>query len=224
MTRPARGFGHVGTWIFDLDNTLYPADCDLFAQVDRRMGTFIARFLGVPEEYAHHLRKTYYRQFGTTLSGLMQVHNMDPGPFLDYVHDVDLSVVAEHPELAAALGRLQGRRLIFTNGSRRHAERVAGKLGVLHLFEDICDIAALAYVPKPHAAAYAAFAQRHAVAAHAAAMFEDMAHNLVEPHALGMTTVLVQTRRGAESPPEHIHHIAEDLCAFLAKIGGVSQG
>ena len=94
-----RGFERTQTWIFDLDNTLYPADCNLFSQVDRRMGEFIARYLGVPFEYARHLQKTYYRQFGTTLSGLMQVHKMDPKAFLDYVHDIDLSVVAEHPEL-----------------------------------------------------------------------------------------------------------------------------
>src|SRR5262245_58949505 len=111
----SRGFERTEAWIFDLDNTLYPADCNLFAQVDQRMGEFIARYLGVPFEYARHLQKTYYRQFGTTLSGLMQVHKMDPKAFLDYVHDIDLSVVAEHPELAAAIEALPGRKLIFTN-------------------------------------------------------------------------------------------------------------
>src|SRR5581483_6470404 len=130
-----RGFEATRVWIFDLDNTLYPAECNLFAQVDQKMGEFIARFLGVPFDYARHLQKTYYRQFGTTLTGLMQVHRMDPKPFLDYVHDLDLSVVPEHPELAAALDRLPGRKLIFTNGSRGHAERVASKLGVLQCFE-----------------------------------------------------------------------------------------
>ena len=138
-------------WIFDLDNTLYPAECNLFAQVDQKMGEFIARYLGVPFVYARHLQKTYYRQFGTTLSGLMKVHRMDPKPFLDYVHDLDLTVVREHPELAAAIERLPGRKLIFTNGSRGHAERVAGKLGVLQCFEDIFDIADADYVPKPTA-------------------------------------------------------------------------
>ena len=135
-----RSFDATRAWIFDLDNTLYPAECNLFAQVDQKMGEFIARFLGVPFVYARHLQKTYYRQFGTTLSGLMQVHRMDPKPFLDYVHDLDLSVVREHPELAAAIDRLPGRKLIFTNGSRAHAERVAGKLGVLQCFEGIFDI------------------------------------------------------------------------------------
>ena len=162
--RTRRGFQHVDTWIFDLDNTLYPASCNLFAEVDQRMGAYIAKTIGVPFEHARHLQKAYYRQFGTTLAGLMKVHKLPPGPFLDYVHDIDLSVVPELPELAAAIAALPGRRLIFTNGSRRHAENVATKLGVLHLFEDICDIAALEYVPKPEREAFDRLLKLHAIA------------------------------------------------------------
>lgn len=223
-----RGFRSTRTWIFDLDNTLYPADCNLFAQVDQRMGEFIARYLGVPFEHARHLQKSYYRQFGTTLTGLMKVHKLDPTDFLDYVHDIDLTVVNEHPGLAAVIERLPGRRLIFTNGSRRHAERVAGKLGVLHLFEDICDIAACDFVPKPEADAFDRMVRRHGVAAQSAAMFEDMPHNLEVPHALGMTTVLVHSSyydhpiqhkiRAWKEPPEHVHHMTENLADFLERV------
>ncbi len=223
-----RGFDATTTWIFDLDNTLYPAECNLFAQVDRRMGEFIAQYLGVPFEYARHLQKSYYRQYGTTLCGLMQVHKLDPKPFLDYVHDIDLSVVPEHPELAAAIEKLPGRRLIFTNGSHRHAERVAEKLGVLHLFEDICDIAACEFVPKPSADAFDRMARRHGVEPQTAAMFEDMPQNLEAPHALGMTTVLVHSSyydhpiqlkiRQWREPPEHVHHMTEDLAGFLERV------
>jgi len=224
--RSARDFERTQAWIFDLDNTLYPADCNLFAQVDQKMGEFIARFLGVPFEYARHLQKTYYRQFGTTLSGLMQVHRMDPKAFLDYVHDLDLSVVAEHPELAAAIERLPGRKLILTNASRAHAERVAAKVGVLHLFEAIFDIADADYVPKPVPACYELFLKAHGVDAGMAAMFEDMPHNLEAPHALGMTTVLVRSDhnpdhpvqkviRGWVGPPAHVHHMTHDLAGFL---------
>jgi putative hydrolase of the HAD superfamily len=227
---PRRSFDATRVWIFDLDNTLYPADCNLFAQVDQRMGEFIARFLGVPFDYARHLQKTYYRQFGTTLSGLMQVHGIDPKAFLDYVHDLDLSCVPEHPELAAAIARLPGRKLIFTNGSRGHAERVAGKLGVLQHFEGIFDIVDADYVPKPTAESYERFLKACAVAPAGAAMFEDMPHNLEAPHALGMTTVLVYSsyhdhpvqakiRTWAE-PPEHVHHMTEDLAQFLARLLG----
>lgn len=224
-----RGFANTRAWVFDLDNTLYPADCDLFWQVDRKMGEYIARYLGVPFEYARHLQKTYYRQFGTTLSGLMQVHKMDPKAFLDYVHDLDLSVVAEHPELAVAIDRLPGRKLIFTNGSRGHAERVAGKLGILHLFDDIFDIADAEYVPKPATACYDHFLKAHGVKATQSAMFEDMPHNLEAPHLLGMTTVLVRSEfnydhpvqkaiRAWVEPPAHIHHMTFDLAGFLGEV------
>jgi putative hydrolase of the HAD superfamily len=234
LGRSERAFERTEVWIFDLDNTLYPAECNLFAQVDQKMGEFIARFLGVPFEYARHLQKSYYRQFGTTLTGLMQVHNMDPKAFLDYVHDLDLSVVAEHPELAAALGRLPGRRLIFTNGSRAHAERVAAKVGVLHLFEEIFDIADAGYVPKPLPTCYDLFLKRHGVDAGVAAMFEDMPHNLEAPHALGMTTVLVRsefnpdhpvqkTIRGWGAPPEHVHHMTDDLAGFLDEVRALTM-
>ena len=225
-----RGFDATRVWIFDLDNTLYPADCNLFAQVDQKMGEFIARYLGVPFEYARHLQKSYYRQFGTTLAGLMKVHRMDPKPFLDYVHDLDLSGLAEQPRLAAAIERLPGRKLIFTNGSRAHAERVAGKLGLLPLFEDIFDIVAAEYISKPTPACYDAFLKAHGVEAPKSAMFEDMPHNLEAPHALGMTTVLVRSdanddhpvhrsMRGWTAPPPHVHHMTFDLAEFLEGIG-----
>ena len=226
-SRPT-GFEATSVWIFDLDNTLYPSECKLFLQIEHRMGAFMAGLLDVPYEQAQHLRKTYYRQYGTTLSGLMQVHRIEPGPFLDYVHDIDLSGVAEHPELRAAIERLPGRRLIFTNGSRRHAERVAAKVGILDLFEDICDIAACNYVPKPDTAAFEHMVKAHGVAPSEAAMFEDMPHNLEVPHVLGMTTVLVRTRH-PEHPrqreiarwsaaPAHIHHMTDDLVSFLDAI------
>ncbi|MGE5266460.1 MAG: pyrimidine 5'-nucleotidase [Deltaproteobacteria bacterium] len=220
--------GRKRVWIFDLDNTLYPAECNLFAQVDRRMGEFIAQHLGVPYEYARHLQKSYYRQFGTTLAGLMRVHKMQPEPFLDYVHDIDVSVVPDAPELRAAIDRLPGRKLIFTNGSRAHAERVAGKLGVLDLFEDISDIASCDYEPKPSAAAFDRMVRRHGVDGANAAMFEDMPQNLEVPHKLGMSTVLVHStymdhpvQRSFASwtaLPDHVHHFTDDLTDFLNTI------
>jgi putative hydrolase of the HAD superfamily len=227
-----RGFSRIDAWIFDLDNTLYPAECNLFAQVDHRMGAFIAHYLGVPYAHARHLQKSYYRQFGTTLAGLMAVHKLDPAEFLAYVHDIDLSVVREAPELRAAIAALTGRRLIYTNGSRRHAERVAEKLGVLDLFEDICDIAACDYVPKPEADAFQRMIRRYGVAAEAAAMFEDMPTNLVAPHDLGMTTVLVHSSyvdhpiqeqmKSWTELPDHIHHMTLDLAEFLREATGRS--
>lgn len=220
-----RDFTNVNVWIFDLDNTLYPADCNLFAQVDLRMGTFISERLGVPYAQARHLQKSYYRQFGTTLSGLMQIHKMEPTDFLEYVHDIDLSVVPEHPELAAAIERLPGRKLIYTNGSERHGQRVAEKLGVLHLFEDVCAIEHCDYVPKPEREAFDRMVGRHNVNGQHAAMFEDMPHNLEVPHDMGMTTVLVHSTYmdhpaqkamvNWTTAPDHVHHMTNDLCQFL---------
>ncbi|MCB1526069.1 MAG: pyrimidine 5'-nucleotidase [Hyphomicrobiaceae bacterium] len=224
LNRP--GFDSTRVWVFDLDNTLYPADCNLFAQVDHRMGEFIQNYLGVSYDYARHLQKSYYRQFGTTLAGLMQIHKLEPSAFLDYVHDIDLSPVPEHPDLAAAIEKLPGRKLIFTAGSRRHAENVAGKLGILHLFEDICDIVATGFVPKEQREAYDHLIGAHGIKPQDAAMFEDMPHNLLAPHELGMTTVLVHSNymdhpaqskiKGWVQPPKHIHHMTDDLASFLS--------
>ncbi|MFN3869405.1 MAG: pyrimidine 5'-nucleotidase [Hyphomicrobiaceae bacterium] len=226
--REQRTFDATRIWVFDLDNTLYPADCNLFAQVDQRMSEFIERYLGVPHDHARYLQKHYYRTYGTTLAGLMREHQMAPEAFLDFVHDIDLAPVPEHPELAAEIARLPGRKLIFTAGSRRHAERVAGKLGVLHLFEDICDIVTTGYVPKEQRAAYDTFIRAHDVAPQQAAMFEDMPHNLVAAHDLGMTTVLVHSSymdhpaqakiKTWKAPPAHVHHMTDDLTAFLARV------
>lgn len=237
-TSSAGSFDRTRVWVFDLDNTLYPAESNLFAQMDIKMQEYIARYLGVPQAYARHLQKNYYRQFGTTLAGLMQVHRMQPDAFLEYVHDLDLSSVPESPELADAIEKLPGRKLIFTAGSRRHAENVAGKLGVLHLFEDIMDIVDTGFVPKEQAEAFNTFLKRHDVDAASAAMFEDMPHNLVAPHELGMATVLVyckktnhpvqQKIRSWSEPPEHVHHMTDDLGGFLhdtvARLRAVNGG
>jgi len=220
-----RGFRHVDTWIFDLDNTLYPSSCNLFAQIDRRMGEFIANSIGVPLAHARHLQKAYYRQFGTTLAGLMKVHAMKPEPFLQYVHDIDLSVVPELPQLRAAIGRLEGRRFIFTNGSHRHAEGVAAKIGILDLFDGICDISACDFIPKPERAAFDKLIGHHGLDAAGSAMFEDMPHNLEVASELGMTTVLVHSdyidhpaqleMRKWQHLPAHIDYQTRDLANFL---------
>jgi putative hydrolase of the HAD superfamily len=231
MSPTTADFTHIDTWVFDLDNTLYPAECNLFAEVDQRMGAFIAKYLGVPFPYARHLQKAYYRQFGTTLAGMMRVHKMDPKAFLDYVHDIDLSPVSENKALAESLARLPGRKKIFTAGSRRHAERVAGKLGILDQFVSITDIVDTKYVPKSESEAYDVFIAAHGVQPQRSVMFEDMPHNLEPAHALGMATVLVHSATLYDSPvqkkirawtsrPTYVHHMTNDLTGFL---GGVAD-
>ncbi len=130
----SEAFAGTRLWIFDLDNTLYPAECNLFAQIDQRMSAFIQNMLGLDPVAARKVQKALYYEHGTTLAGLMAEHDVKPDVFMDFVHDIDLAPVSHMPELAEAISRLEGRKFIFTNGSARHAERVAGKLGVLDAF------------------------------------------------------------------------------------------
>jgi putative hydrolase of the HAD superfamily len=221
-------FVRVNEWVFDLDNTLYPADSNLFAQVDQRMGGFIAEFLGVPFEQARRVQKDYYYRYGTTLSGLMHEHKLPPERFLDYVHNIDLSPISAAPKLAAAIEALPGRKFVFTNGSVAHATRVCDRLGLTHLFDGVFDIEASGYIPKPKLECYNAFLAAHGVHPERAAMFEDLPHNLEAPHALGMATVLVRSsfhdhpsQRAIDAwdfLPAHIHHYTEDLTAFVTAI------
>lgn len=212
-------------WIFDLDNTLYPAECNLFAQIDVRMGQFIADFLGVDRVEARRVQKDYYYRYGTTLNGLMQEHKLDPHRYLDFVHDIDHSVLPQLPALKTALAGLEGAKFIFTNGSARHGERVADALGIVDEFDGIFDIAAADFVPKPNLAAYERFLKTHNVAPQSAVMFEDLHPNLKVPHELGMATVLVHStyddhpsqkeRQGWQTLPDYIHHETDDLTRFL---------
>ncbi len=193
VSRIARAFRDTRLWIFDLDNTLYPAECDLFAQIDQRMSSFIQDLLGLDPVAARKVQKDLYYVHGTTLSGLMAEHGVKPEAFMDFVHDIDLAPVPHAPDLAEAIARLQGRKFIFTNGSARHAERVAEKLGVLDKFDGIFDIAAGGFVPKPKPEAFKRFLDFCGGGNCKAAMFEDLPHNLEAAHALGIVTVLVKS-------------------------------
>ncbi len=206
------------TWIFDLDNTLYPATCNLFAQVDRRIGAFIADYLKCSPEAAHELQKQYFREYGTTLHGLMVHHGLNPQAFLDFVHQIDVTAIPPNPALDQALARLPGRKVIFTNGSTAHAENVMRRLGVADRFEAIFDIVAADYVPKPNPFPYEFMVRRHWIDPRRAVMVEDLPKNLLPAHGLGMTTLLVRTdfdwaQDGADG--EHVHHVTDDLVAWL---------
>src|SRR3974390_604835 len=186
-----RGFGNVETWVFDLDNTLYPHHLNLWQQVDERIRDFIAGFLKVDRDEAFRMQKDYYRRYGTSMRGLMEEHGLDPAPFLEVVHQIDHSPLTPNPELGAAIAMLPGRKLILTNGTRRHAETVMRRLEIDEHFEDVFDIAAAELEPKPRSVVYDRFFSRHGVDPTRAAIFEDLARNLEVPHARGMTTVLV---------------------------------
>ena len=218
-------FHKVDTWVFDLDNTLYSEECDLFAQIDVRMGEFLTSHLKVDLVEARRVQKQYYHEYGTTLAGLMLNDDVDPADFLHHVHDIDVSVIPPSPELSGFLGHLPGRKFIFTNGDRGHAERAARQLGILDHFEDIFDLVAAGLVPKPASQTYDKFLGLHRVDAERAVMFEDLARNLEVPKALGMRTVLIVPRNLEESfgdvwehegrDGEHIDFVTDDLTTFL---------
>jgi putative hydrolase of the HAD superfamily len=220
-----RGFGHVETWVFDLDNTLYPHHLNLWQQVDERIRTYVSGFLNISEEEAFRVQKDYYKRYGTTMRGLMAEHGMKPDDYLEFVHEIDHSPLVPNPALGAALERLPGRKLILTNGTRKHAENVMQRLEVHHHFEDVFDIAAANLDPKPLPQVYERFLARHRVDANKAAMFEDLARNLETPHALGMTTVLVVPEGEREVVREqwelegrdaaHIDYTTENIVVFI---------
>ena len=227
-SRPTpRGFDQVATWVFDLDNTLYPHHL-LWQQVDDRIRNFITEFLKVSHDEAFRIQKDYYKRYGTTMRGLMTEHGLNPDDYLEYVHQIDHSPLEPNPALGSALEQLPGRKLILTNGTRKHADAVMKRLQIDRHFEDVFDIAAADLDPKPLPQVYKRFLARHAVDPGKAAMFEDLARNLQVPHALGMTTVLVVPAGQREVFREdwelegrdelHVDHVTDDLTGFLRRI------
>ena len=220
-------FSHVTEWVFDLDNTLYPHHIDLFAQIDRNMTAYVAELLGLEHDEARKLQKQYYFEHGTTLRGLMHHHGIDPHEFLEAAHRIDYSPLPADEGLSEVIKALPGRKFIFTNGTVKHAEAAARALGILDHFEDIFDIVAADYVPKPAGATYDKFASLHRVETRKAVMFEDLPRNLVAPKELGMKTVLLvpsvdnkplERWEIADDGDEHIDYITTNLVDFLRAI------
>jgi putative hydrolase of the HAD superfamily len=209
---PKQDFAHVTTWVFDLDNTLYPPAARLFDQIELRMTAFVRDLLKVSTAEADRIRHDYWREHGTTLAGLMRCHDLDPGPYLQAVHDISLDHLAPDPDLRAAIARLPGRRIVHTNGSGEYAGRVVAARGLAGVFDAIYGVEDAGYRPKPEAGAFAAVLTRDGSAAGSSAMFEDDPRNLEAPHAMGMRTVHV-----APVPVRaaHIHHHTDDLGGFL---------
>jgi putative hydrolase of the HAD superfamily len=205
---------HIDVWLFDLDNTLYPPEAEFMSLIEGRMTTFVARETGLSRPAAYDLQKAYLHRHGTTLAGLMANHGVDPQTFLDEVHDVSMDGLTPEPALRDAVAALPGRRLVFTNGDQRHAERVLAKLELDDLFEDTFHIALADYVPKPDPQTFQRMIARHAVDPAVAAFFEDSPRNLEPAFDLGMTTVLVGPNAAHAADP-FIHYRTDNLAAFL---------
>jgi putative hydrolase of the HAD superfamily len=221
-------FARVDAWVFDLDNTLYPRNSKLYSQVDGRIRDYVKRLLNLELDAAHELQKDYYRRYGTTLRGLIVEHGIAPDDFLDYVHDIDHSPIQADPALAAAIERLPGKKFILTNGSRRHAEKVADRIGLSRHFDDIFDIVRCELLPKPNRETYDRFIAATGVKPAAAVMFEDLSRNLEVPKLLGMVTALVIPGVASEAISEaweqegrdapHVDFVTDDLGGFLEAV------
>ena len=224
MEKNTRGFAHIDTWVFDLDNTLYPHHL-LWQQVNDRIRDYVAEFLKVSHDEAFRVQKDYYLRYGTTMRGMMTEHGLDPDDYLEYVHAIDHSPLTPNPALGAAIEKLPGRKLILTNGTTKHADAVMRRLEIHQHFEDVFGIIEAELEPKPSRITYDRFLAKHGVDPLNAAMFEDLARNLEAPHALGMTTVLVVPEgqrdvfreawemEGRGEP--HVDHVTDDLAGFL---------
>lgn len=212
---PHPGFQQVTTWVFDLDNTLYPPSMRLFDQIDRRMTAYVMRELGLPQPEANRLRHDYWRAYGTTLAGLMDRHGIDPEPYMIEVHDIDFSVLAPDPGLRAGIAALPGRRIVYTNGSAPYAARVLAARGLDGLFDAVYGVEHAGYQPKPQPGAFAAVFGIDGLDPTRAAMFEDDPRNLAVPHGLGMRTVHVAPEA---EPAGHIEYHTDDLAGFLARL------
>lgn len=227
---PVRGpdLDGVDTWVFDLDNTLYPAATNLFDQVDRRIGAFIQNFLSLDARAARTLQKQYFRGFGTTLRGLTHNHGADPKEFLEFVHDIDFSRILPDPSLADAIAALPGRKIVFTNADAAYAERVMRRIGVWQPFDGIFDIEAADFLPKPHAQTYQGLLEAHEITAERAVLVDDIPRNLAPAAALGMTTVWIRNDQWTETGPIpqdlEIDHVVDDLTAWLQGIAPAPGG
>ena len=208
-------FSHVDTWVFDLDNTLYPPEARLFDQIEVRMTAYVMQTLGISRGEADRLRSHYWQLYGTTLAGLMHEHGLDPVPYLVDVHDITLDQLSPDHALKDAILGLPGRRIVYTNGSAPYAERVLAARGLSGAFDAVDGVEHAGYVPKPERNAFEAVFTRDGTDPARAAMFEDDPRNLSAPHEMGMRTVHVAPEA---HPSPHIHHHTDDLAAFLAPL------
>lgn len=212
---PKHHFRHVETWVFDLDNTLYPPAARLFDQIEVKMTAFVQESLGVDAAEADRLRRHYWARYGTTLAGLMREHDVDPGPYLTDVHDISFAPLTPDAQLAAHIAALPGRRIVYTNGSAPYAGKVLEARGLTGLFDAVYGVEHADFLPKPEAGAFARVFARDGLEPSRAAMFEDDPRNLAVPHALGMRTVHVAEAAHAAA---HIHHHTDDLTDFLSRL------
>ena len=213
----------IDTWIFDLDNTLYLADSGIFQQVHKLMGKFIVEHLNVNINEAINIQRKYYKKHGTTLRGLMDNHGIDPDSFLEEVHKLDYSIVNPNLKLAKNLENLNGKKFIFTNANKKHADSILDKLQIANLFEGIFDIKMANYIPKPEIQTYEKLIETYNINPNKTIMFDDIAKNLVPASKMGITTVWIDVGHenfsdDIASSKKYLDHQTKDLSNWLSNI------
>ena len=212
---------NIRYWIFDLDNTLYPPTTNLFDKIDRLMCRFIEENLNVTSQEALKIKDTYFHQHGTTLNGLMKNHKVDAEKFLEFVHDIDYSILQKDSKLSKEIAKLPGEKIIFTNGSRKHAQKVIEQLGIENNFDKIFDIVDSKFIPKPQIDPYHDLISTYDIDTKNSIFFEDIAKNLFTAHELGMKTAWIENdddycKQGYDG--KHIHYRVKNLRCFLNQI------
>ena len=208
-------------WIFDLDNTLYSGKTKVFEQVDKKMTKYISEKLNVSNEEAKKIQKKYFYEYNTTLNGMIKNHKIDANEFLDYVHDINIDFLNKDTKLIEELGKLNGKKIIFTNGSRKHALNVTKRIGIDHYFDDIFDIVDSKLIPKPAIEPYKELVEKHKIDPNLCVFVEDIARNLKPAYEMGMKTVWIENeepwaRKFSDS--DFVNFRTNDLSEFLKKI------
>ena len=217
----------IDTWIFDLDNTLYSADSGIFQQVHKLMGKFIVDHLNLNINEAKKIQRKYYKKHGTTLRGLMDHHGIDPDSFLEEVHNLDYSIVSPNLKLAKNLENLNGKKFIFTNANKKHADIILDKLQIANLFEGIFDIKMANYIPKPEIQTYEKLIETYKITPNKTIMFDDIAKNLVPASKMGFITVWIDVGHenfsdDIASSKKYLDHQTKDLSQWLSNINMMS--
>ena len=208
-------------WIFDLDNTLYSGNTKVFEQVDKKMTEYISKKLKVDKEEAKKIQKNYFHKYNTTLNGMIKNHKINAHEFLEFVHDININFLQKDPELAKEIERLDGIKIIFTNGSRKHALNVTKRLGVDKLFDDIFDIVDCDFIPKPLMEPYKKLVKKHKIDPNLCVLVEDIARNLKPAYEIGMKTVWIENDEPWAkkfSDENFVNFKTNDLSEFLKKI------
>jgi len=216
-----KSFKLIKCWIFDLDNTLYSEKTKVFAQIDKKMSKYISEKLNVSAEEAKKIQKNYFYEYNTTLNGLIKNHKIDPDEFLEFVHDINIDFLQKDFALAEEIKKLKGKKIIFTNGSRKHAINVTKRIGIEQYFDDIFDIVSSNFVPKPAMEPYKKLVEKHKIDPKLCVLVEDIARNLKPAYEMGMKTVWIEndeTWASKFSDAHFVNYKTNNLSEFLKKI------